>query len=135
MSYQLTGSVQNSSGFTLAYQSQSISWGQCEVSANSIPPNQTLQAFIGTSDAEFSGCEGTLTYGFTDERGNQQTVQFYYNDPFSGSNSANITVPNAMFGNANVPSHGSDITANYSLAGQPSLEAKDTSASPVASHR
>jgi hypothetical protein len=135
MSYQLTAYVQNSSGFTLAYQSQSIPWGQCVISANSIPPNQTVGAFTGTSNAVFSGCEGTVTYGFTDEHGNKQVVQFYYNDPFSGSNSVTITVPSGMVGNANVPSSGSDVTANYSLAGQPSLVAKDQSATNVAAHR
>jgi hypothetical protein len=128
MSYTVSAYVQNSTSFTLNYQSDSIPWGQCVVSTNVIEPGQTVLAFTGTSNAVFSGCEGTVIYTFTDQNQQSQTVQFYYNDPFSGSNSVSITVPNGMVGNSSIPQHGSDLTANYALAGQPSVEPKDKSA-------
>ena len=127
MSYSLAAMFANQTAFTLTYQNNSTDWGQCEIVAPTIAPNANVLAFNGTSNATFSGCQGTVVYGFTDQSGNAQTVQMSYNDPFSGSNSVTITYPNGMTGGSYVPSHGSYITANFSLSGTPSAEPKDVS--------
>jgi len=123
MSFVLSGVLQNQSPYALEYAGDAPSWGTCEINVRSVAPNTTASdAFVGMSEGIFQGCEGTVTYGFTDQHGRQQYVQLAYNDPFSGSNSASISVPTGMVGNADVPSSGSHVTATYTLSGEVSAD-------------
>jgi hypothetical protein len=120
MSFNLTGMVDNQSQFTLEYETSNASWGYCEINAQTIAPFSNVNAFTGMSEGIFSGCEGTVTYTFTDQHGVGRSITMSYNDPFSGSNSASIEAPPGMAAMANVPSSGSNVTAEYLIAGEPS---------------
>ncbi|HEV3089459.1 MAG TPA: hypothetical protein VGX96_19815 [Candidatus Elarobacter sp.] len=118
MSFTLGGNIDNQSQYTLKYSGNAPSWGNCEIVTTTIPPGSNVEAFVGMSDGIFQGCEGSVTYTFTDQHGNEQSISMSYNDPFSGSNSASVNVPNGMTGQADVPSSGSNVTAQYTLSGE-----------------
>src|SRR5207248_558752 len=93
----VTATVTNTSDYTLTYATQNVDWGYLTINSNTIDARATIQAFYAVgADGAATGCSGSATYSFTDGDGNTQNVTFFYDDPYTGSNSFNTTVPPGM---------------------------------------
>lgn len=116
--YQVSAAVNNMTSYALSYSSSTTSAGIVEVVTNDISANEQQQAFVATPSASGTpGCQGGVTYGFTDQNGDSQTVTFFYNDPQVGDNTFTASGPAGLSITNNGAAIGATVNVVYTISG------------------
>jgi hypothetical protein len=120
----VTATIDNQTTYTLNYDSNNVSWGYVTTSGpdNStvIPPGSQLQVFYAWgAEGSGTGCQGNLTYGFTDQNNNSQELTLFYKDPYNlgTDNEFSATVPSGLTCTNNGPTHGDSVAVTYTISG------------------
>jgi hypothetical protein len=114
----VTASITNNTDYTIKYQSVDVLWGNYYNKNTTIDPHSTTAIFYAVgAEGSGTGCQGNVTYGFTDQNGNAQTFVLTYEDPYSGSNSfGTASLPNGITGSSNDP-QGGPVVVTYMIGG------------------
>jgi len=117
----VTAKINNQTQYLLTFGSNSIIEGHfsnAEPNSTQIPAGEQLQVFFASSGpAKDVGCEGNVTYQFTDQNGNPQEVTLFYKDPYLGNNEFSATVPSGLTCTSEGPLHGDTVSVTYTLSG------------------
>ena len=116
--YNVTATLDNQTPYTLNYDSVSVQWGDYYNQHTTVVPNSTLEIFYacGAEDAD-SGCQGTVTWTFTDQNGNAQDFTLTYNDPASGPNTYSTNVPEKGMSGSYSGGGGDSASVTFTISG------------------
>jgi hypothetical protein len=115
----VTGTIDNTTSYTLSYVSHVVENGSLSLGPGTVPAGARQQAFRAQGVAGgISPCQGSVTYGFTDEQGGAQELTLYYSDPImDGKNEFSATVPNGMSCTNDGSADGNTRQVTWTLSG------------------
>jgi len=118
----ITATIDNQTQYALTFDTNSTVWGYFSDSGtgdnSQVPANSQLQVFTAWgAEGSGTGCQGQVTYTFTDQNNNPQDITLFYKDPYTGDNAFSATVPGGLSCTNNGPTHGDTVSVIYTISG------------------
>jgi hypothetical protein len=114
----VTATIANQTPYTFTYSTQKLTSGTVTINAKTIDASSSAQAFFAmASPGTATGCEGTVTYSFTDQNGTTQNISFFYEDPYANPNKFSVTAPAGISSKNNGPANGFQVAVTYTISG------------------